>query len=145
MGEGDDIWVFLLVWPLAFVGVLALMLSMALAQAEDSDSGRSAKESKHLIWARVFLLLNCASCILIICLDHFLLRDPRQYRFVVWRRYWLAFLLTMVGADVWAILSMIHGFQARGRGTWVVRVAPPIIAVLSVVATMTILAASSFQ
>ena len=61
MGFGDDLWVFLLVWPLAIVGTLTLMLSMALTESERDDWGRLTDGGKRLIRCRIYLMLSCGS------------------------------------------------------------------------------------
>ena len=144
MGEGDDLWVFLLVWPLAIIGSLALTALIGWAEAEHDDWGRPTKGGKNLIQSRIYLMLNCASCILIILFDHLLLRDPHQYMFVLWKKYWLLFLSSIVIADVCAILSIFHAFQAQGNGARLARITTPIISILSALATLAILAALSF-
>lgn len=136
MGYGDDLWVFLLVWPSAIIAALALILSMVLTEAERDDWGRHTESGRRLNRCRTYILLNCGSCILAIFLDNVLLRDPRRYEFVAWRRYWPLFLLVMIGADVWAILAMFEGFKTGGKGAWILRTATLIISVLSILATI---------
>jgi len=115
-----------------------------MGEAEHDDWGRPTKGGKNLIQSRIYLMLNCASCILIILFDHLLLRDPHQYMFVLWKKYWLLFLSSIVIADVCAILSIFHAFQAQGNGARLARITTPIISILSALATLAILAALSF-
>ena len=133
--EFYNLWIFFLVWPLAIIGVLALMLSVALTEVERDEKGNSTEGGKYLIRCHISLMSACGAYILVILFAH-LLVDPHQYRFMFWNKYWVLFLALILTADGLAILSTVQGFRARGKGTWVLRIAMPIISIVSILATL---------
>jgi hypothetical protein len=130
----SDFWIPLVALPMAFIGGLALVICTKLAQVERDNAGRPTQGGKNLIRARLFLILNCGSYILIVFVSG--LKGPQEYAFVFWNRYKLLFLSLAIVAALSAILAIFYGFRAQGRRSWVLRIATPIVAIASIFATL---------
>jgi len=80
-------------------------------------------------------MLNCCSYVLIIIFAHFLI-GSWYVSIALWEKYSLLFLSLIVSADALAIISVVQAYKARGNRTWVLRVATPIISIVSILATL---------
>jgi hypothetical protein len=129
-----NFWLIILVWPLAFIGSATRLLCMVFARGELDDVGRVTRRGRHLSQSLVCLMVSCGCYFLIIVLVHVLI-GSRKMSIDLWDKHSALFLLLMVSADAFAILSAILGFKGRGKGAWLVQTIAPIISVVSLIAT----------
>ena len=132
-----NFWLLFFVWPLAIVSAFTLMLSVTFVEAERDEWGSVTRLGRHATRSRILLMSNCITYFLIIILVHVLI-GSWNISIVLWERHFALFLSLMIGADVFAALSAVESYWARGNRILLIQIATPIILVASTIATFSI-------
>jgi hypothetical protein len=126
-------------WPLALIAIAAVLACVVFTEAE-YEEGVLSRGGRQMVRSRVFLGLGCA----IYCLS-LLPSLLSSSMFDFWGKHGRILLVLMMGANVSLFIAMVYGFQSRGSGLWIIRIAPAFMAIASTMITLLLISSIEFR
>ncbi len=125
---------FTFLWPLALITLAASIACGAYTEAEHEE-GVLTFGGRRMIRSRIALGVSCGIYCLCLLLD-FAFTGEKYSVFAFWGMHWQVLLIAMAGANVSSLFASVYGFQARGRGRWIIRTATSFVAIASTTLTL---------
>ena len=127
---------FFYLWPLTFLVTVAVWVCIDLTGAESHD-GLLTEGGKRTVRSRMFLGAGCAIYFLCISLG-VVFKSAEEPMLVLgfWDKHWHVFLALLAGAEVSILIATVYGFLARGKRSWIIRIATALVALSSTLVTL---------
>jgi hypothetical protein len=130
---------FFYLWPLTFLATVAVWVCIGFTETE--SHGRVLTEGgKRMVRSRAFLGAGCAIYYLCISIGVvFKSNDEPMLVLGFWVKHWHVFLALLAGTEISILIAAIYGFLARGRRSWIIRIATVLVALSSTLVTLVFL------
>jgi hypothetical protein len=129
-----DLFSVLLLWALSVGGGIAVLLSWIYVESEYDGEGLLTRGSLYSIRARALLTFGCMVFWICTFLGY-ALTDSRGLIFGFWLAHPVLLVTLFFFADLLLIISVVFAWRASGSGRWILRIASPVIAVVSIYAS----------
>lgn len=122
---------FCVLWLLSVAGGIAVWLSWVYVEPEYNDEGVVTRGSRCSVRARALLTVGCVMCWISTAMGH-VFTSSSQPTFEFWRNHHVLLLTLLFLVDTLLFSSVVFAWQARGSGKWILWIATPTIAVVSI-------------
>jgi hypothetical protein len=125
---------FIYLWPVTIIALVALCVCGVCTEAE-YEEGMLTSGGKLMVRSRIALVVCCGIYCLCLCLlVPFASENSPVIKFLF--IHWPALLIAIAGANVLSLLAAVYGFQARGSGLRIIRIATAVAAIASTALTV---------
>ena len=126
---------FFLLWALSVSGGIPALLSWIFIERKYEEDGLLTRGSYCAVRARALFTAGCAVFWICTILGHALTDSSRGLLFSFWQGHPALLVVSFFAADLLLIASVVFAWQARGKGSWILWIATPFIAVASMAAS----------